>query len=78
MSLKKQGSPTRIKVVKNAGFTLSENFIAEMISKQMPVKKLTIDQLHNSLKSIGVVNYSADDLNILIGRLQAIGFTISK
>lgn len=78
MALHKKGSPTRIKVVKNAGFTLSENFLAEMILKQIPSKKLSIDQLHMMLKSIGVINYSSDDLSILMNRLQAIGFSISK
>ena len=78
MALHKKGSPTRIKVVKNAGFQLDVNFLAEMILKQMPNKKLTVDQLHNSLKSIGVNNYQANDLSILISRLQAIGFSVTK
>lgn len=78
MPLHKKGSPTKIKIVRNAGFTLDSNFLAEIILKQLPEKKITIDQLHNSLKSIGVDNYSSEDLNILVGRLQAIGFTVTK
>lgn len=78
MSLSKYGSPNKIKVVKNAGFSLDPNFLAEMILKQIPSKKLTMDQLHSALKSIGVVNYSSDDLSILMDRLQSIGFSISK
>jgi hypothetical protein len=78
MSLSKYGSPNKIKVVKNAGFSLDPNFLAEMILKQIPAKKLTMDQLHSALKSIGVVNYSSEDLSILMDRLQAIGFSISK
>jgi len=49
-----------------------------MILKQIPAKKLTVDQLHSAVKSIGVVNYSSDDMAILMDRLQAIGFSISK
>jgi hypothetical protein len=78
MSLSKYGSPNKIKVVKNAGFSLDPNFLAEMILKQIPSKKLTMDQLHSALKSIGVVNYSSEDLSILMDRLQSIGFSISK
>jgi hypothetical protein len=78
MALKKQGSPSKIKIVKQSGFSLDPNFLAEMIQKQIPSKKLTVDQLHVMLKSIGVNNYQADDLSILMDRLQAIGFTISK
>ncbi len=78
MSLSKKGSPQKINVVKHASFAMNENFLAEMILKQVPSKKLTVDQLHSALKSIGVNNYSSDDLNILIDRLQSSGFELSK
>jgi len=78
MALSKRGSPNKIKVVKNAGFQIDPNFLAEMILKQVPSKTLTVDQLHSALKSIGVNNYNPDDLNVLIDRLQSAGFTISK
>lgn len=78
MALSKKGSPNKLKVVKNAGFSIDPNFLAEMILKQVPSKKLTVDQLHSALKSIGVNNYSSDDLNILIDRLQSSGFDLSK
>ena len=78
MALKKQGSPTKIKIVRKSGFSLDPNFLAEMILKQWPDKKLSIDQLHAALKSIGVNNYQADDLSILMDRLQAIGFSVIK
>jgi uncharacterized membrane protein YjjP (DUF1212 family) len=78
MALNKRGSPAKIQVVKNAGFTLSENFLAEMILKQIPEKEISVDQLHNALKSIGIINYSSDDMAVLMDRLQAIGFSILK
>lgn len=78
MALSKRGSPNKIKVVKNAGFQIDPNFLAQMILKQVPSKKLTVDQLHSALKSIGVNNYDPDDLNILIDRLESADFTISK
>ena len=78
MALSKRGSPNKIQVVKKSSFSLDENFLAEMILKQIPSKKITIDQLHAALKSIGVVNYSSEDMNILLDRLAAIGFTITK
>lgn len=78
MALHKRGSPTHIKVVKNAGFQIDINFLAEMIQKQISSKKLTIDQLHAALKSIGISNYQADDMSVLVDRLSAIGFSITK
>lgn len=78
MALKKQGSPTKIKVVKNAAFAVDVNALAERFLKDWPNKKITMDQIHNSLKSIGIINYSSDDMSALSSRLQAIGFSISK
>lgn len=78
MAMQKHGSVAKIKVVKQGSFTLDENYIAAQIEKQWPDKQITLDQLHDGLKSIGVVNYSSDDMNALVGRLQAIGFKISK
>lgn len=78
MALNKKGSPSKMRVVKNAGFTVDTNFLAEMLVKQVPGKELSVDQLHSALKSIGVINYSSDDMNALIDRLKAVGFTILK
>lgn len=78
MALSKRGSPTKIQVVKNAGFSLDPNFLAEMILKQIPEKTLSMDQLHSALKSIGVINYGADDMATLVDRLKAIGFSVSN
>jgi len=76
MALSKHGSAAKISIIKNAGFTIDNNFLAEMILKQIPEKKITMDQLHSALKSIGVVNYGDEDMSILIDRLTAIGFSI--
>ncbi|MGH7974736.1 MAG: hypothetical protein ACREBR_04375 [bacterium] len=78
MALLKRGSPNKISVIKNAGFSIDPNFLAEMILKQIPEKTLAMDQLHSALKSIGVINYSSDDMAILLDRLQAIGFSITQ
>jgi hypothetical protein len=78
MSLSKKGSPTKIRVVKNASFAVDVNSLAERFLKDWPNKKITIDQIHNSLKSIGIVNYSSEDMSVLTSRLQAIGFSIQK
>ena len=78
MALKKQGSPTRIKVVKNASFAVDVNSLAERFLKDWPNKKVTMDQVHNGLKSIGIINYSSEDMSVLTSRLQAIGFTVGK
>jgi hypothetical protein len=78
MALNKIGSPSKIKVVKYSGFSVDPNFLAQTLLKDWPSKKLSVDDLHSALKSIGVINYSSDDLSVLIGRLEAVGFVISR
>jgi hypothetical protein len=78
MTLNKIGSPSKIKVVKYSGFSVDPNFLAQTLLKDWPSKKLSVDDLHLALKSIGVINYSSDDLSVLIGRLEAVGFSISR
>lgn len=78
MSLSKHGSPSKLKVVKNAGFSMDVNALAQQFLKQWPNKQVTMDQVHNGLKSIGIIDYQAEDFSELLSRLQAIGFTISK
>lgn len=78
MPLHKKGSPTKIKVVKNAAFAVDINALAERFLKDWPSKKITMDQIHESLKGIGIVNYSSEDMSILTSRLQAIGFSVIK
>jgi len=78
MALNKIGSPYKLKVVKNSGFSIDPNFLAQTLLKQWPKKELSIDDLHTALKSIGVINYSSDDLSVLIGRLEAVGFKLTK
>jgi hypothetical protein len=78
MALSKRGSPTKIKVVKNASFAVDVNSLAERFLKDWPNKKITMDQIHNGLKSVGIVNYSSEDMSVLTSRLQAIGFSIQK
>lgn len=78
MALNKRGSPVKIKVVKKSGFTMDVNALADRFLKDWPKKQVSVDQIHSGLKSIGVVNYSSEDLSELMNRLQAIGFSISK
>lgn len=78
MPLHKIGSPHHLKVVKYSGFSVDPNYIAEILSKQWPKKQLSIEDLHSALKQIGVVDYSSDDLSVLIGRLEAVGFKVTK
>jgi len=74
--LNKTGSPTKLTVVKQGAFEVDLNLLASMLKEQWPDKTLTVNNLHEALKSIGIVEYKAEDMQELIGRLQAIGFVV--
>ena len=77
MPLHKKGSPSKISIIKNAGFSMSVDALAQSFLKDWPSKKLSIDQIHASLKSIGIINYSSEDLSTFISRLESIGFSVT-
>lgn len=78
MALTKIGSPQKINVTKSSSFVMDPNYLAQMLNTQWKDRNITQDQLHAGLKSIGVDSYSAEDMSILMERLLAIGFKISK
>lgn len=78
MPLNKIGSPHKLQVVKYSGFSVDPNFLAQTLLKDWPNKVLSIDDLHSALKQIGIVDYSSDDLSVLISRLEASGFKVTK
>ena len=76
MALNKTGSPVKLTVMKQSAFEVDLNLLASMLKEQWPDKTLTVNDLHEALKSIGIVEYKAEDMQELAGRLQAIGFII--
>jgi hypothetical protein len=78
MALNKIGTPVPIKVIKESAFAMDVNVLASLIEKQWPKKEVSLDQLHEAIKHLGILDYSSEDMNQLVGRLQAIGFSISK
>jgi hypothetical protein len=78
MALKKIGSPVRIKLIKESSFAMDINVLTALIEKQSPTKAVSLDQLHNMVKSIGILSYTAEDMSSLVSRLQSVGFKIAK
>jgi hypothetical protein len=78
MALNKRGTPTKLKVVKQSAFEVDLNVLASMLKEQWPDKTLSVNALHEALKNVGITEYKAEDMQELIGRLQAIGFTIKQ
>ena len=76
MALHKTGSPAKIKVVKKSAFEIDINMLASLLLDQWQTQTISLNQLHEGLKSLGIINYTAEDMQELTGRLQAIGFTV--
>jgi hypothetical protein len=76
MALNKTGSPTKLSVIKQSAFEVDINMLASLLLDQWQTQTISLNQLHEGLKSLGIINYSAEDMQELVGRLQAIGFTI--
>ena len=78
MALNKIGSPIRLQVVKQSAFQLDVNLLASLLKDQWPGKVLSMSALHEALKSLGVTDYKAEDMQELVGRLSAVGFKIQE
>jgi hypothetical protein len=76
MSLTKFGSPQKLNIVKKSAFEVDLNLLASMLKEQWPDKNISVNALHEALKSIGIISYKAEDMQELVGRLQAIGFAV--
>lgn len=74
--INKTGSPARINVVKRSAFEIDINMLASLLLDQWQTQTISLNQLHEGLKSLGITNYTADDMAELVGRLQAVGFIV--
>lgn len=77
MALRKFGHPVKLEVIKSGAFAFDANLIAKKIEEAIPSKKLSMDQLHESIKSLGITDYTSSDLGNLINLLKAAGFSLT-
>ena len=78
MSLKKTGFPVKLEIIKKGSFSINENVLAEKFLQNWPNKQITVDNIHEGLKQMGIDNYSSEDLSGIMNRLQAVGFSINS
>lgn len=77
MTLKKIGSPERIKVLKMTGsLAFDPNLVAKHIKDTWHNPTITIDQLHEAVKAMGIVDYTSDDFNEVINLLKSSGVEV--
>ena len=78
MALNKIGSPQKIVVVKQGAFAYDPNLIVTKIKETWDQPTMTKDQLHEAIKSIGITDYSPEDMAGVIGLLNSSGITVQN
>lgn len=75
MAISKFGSPESINVVKS-GLSFDPNIVVKQLQGKVKNGSITLDQLHEAVKSIGIVDYTSEDMNRLIGLLKSVGIAV--
>lgn len=78
MSLKKIGSPEKIKIVKDSGFSFDPNIIVKEIQQKWPNLDISTDQVHEAVKSLGIVDYNSEDMNEVLRLLDSVGIAVKS
>ena len=78
MSLKKIGSPAKIRVVKEGEFAFDPNIIVKEIQKKWPNSEISTDQVHEAVKSLGIINYNSEDMNEVLRLLDSVGISVKS
>lgn len=75
MTISKFGSPADIKVVQS-GLTFDPNIVVKQLQDKVKNGSISLDQLHEAVKSIGIVDYTSEDMNRLISLLKSVGIAV--
>ncbi len=76
MSLKKIGSPEKIHVVKDSSFSFDPNLIVKEIQKNWHNQVISVDQVHEAIKSLGIVDYNSEDMDKVLRLLNSVGIDV--
>lgn len=75
MAIRKIGSPEKIRQISNS-LTFDINLAVKKIKDAYNKPNITMDELHEALKALGIVNYSSDDMSEVMRLLQSVGITV--
>jgi hypothetical protein len=78
MALKKIGSPEKIRVMKEGEFSFDPNLIVKEIQKKWPNSEISVDQVHEAVKSLGIINYNSEDMNEVLRLLDSVGIAVKS
>ena len=76
MTLKKVGSPEKIQVVKKSALSFDPNLLVKKIVETWGKKPITIDQIHEAAKAMGIIDYNSEDMNNVVHLLESSGINV--
>lgn len=75
MAIKKIGTPQKIHTI-TTSLTFDTNLAVKKIKDAFKGQDITIDQIHESLKALGITNYSSEDMDEVVRLLHSSGVTV--
>lgn len=81
MPLKKKGMPQKIKVVnpkKKSALEFDPHLAAKTIKDSWTDNNIEVNQVHESLKSMGVISYDGKDMDHVIELLESTGLNVTR
>ena len=76
MTLKKIGSPEKIQLIKKGSLSFDQNLFVKKIVETWGKKPITIDQIHESAKAMGIIDYNAEDMDNIVHLLESSGVSV--
>ena len=78
MSLKKVGAPIKLQLVKKSALAFDPNLFVKKIVETWGKHPITIEQIHEAGKSIGIIDYNSEDMDNIVNLLQSSGVDVQN
>lgn len=75
MAIRKIGSPEKIHTITTA-LQFDLNLAVKKIKDTHKRPNITIDELHEALKALGITNYSSEDMSEIHRLLKSVGISV--
>lgn len=76
--INKIGTPESVVVGKTSSFVVDPNLLAAWIAQKIETKEVSVADLHDVLKGMGISDYESADMDALIVSLSAVGVVVVR
>ena len=78
MKLNKVGSPIKLQLVKKGAMSFDPNLFVKKIVETWGRKPITIDQIHEAAKAMGIIDYNSEDMDNIVHLLESSGIDVKN